>query len=314
GKIIVLFCLSAYSFLVFTGCVKSNIPTTTTNTNTLKSVIASSSNATLLDTALTRAGLDSIYTYGGPFTFFVATDQAFLLAGITPSIFDSLPDSLLKKIILYNTLYPAVVSSQLPVGPDAAVITNSGDSVFITNNGTGAYINGIQIESFDLSVNNGLIDAVAQLVLPPAGTIMQIVQTDTSFSYFAAAVARTSAGETSIGNVLSDGNIFTVFLPDNDAFRAAGYTTTADISAADPDTLARVLQYHILLKRAFTSDFITAQSQQTLLANNTVTIGLVGGGIYAVKGNSNASPSVIIASNIMAHNGVIQVIGQLLTP
>src|SRR5579862_5493210 len=176
GNIMVFFCLSAYALLFFTGCVKSNVPSTGTNTNTLKSVIANSSNATLLDTALTRTGLDSLYTYGGPFTFFVATDEAFLLSGITPAIFDALPDSLLKKIILYNTLYPAVLSGQLPIGPNAPVITNSGDSVFITNNGSGAYINGIQIESFDLSVSNGLIDAVARLVLPPAGTIMQIAQ------------------------------------------------------------------------------------------------------------------------------------------
>jgi uncharacterized surface protein with fasciclin (FAS1) repeats len=244
----------------------------------------------------------------------VATDEAFLLSGITTSVFDSLPDSLLKKIILYNTLYPAVISSQLPIGPDASVMTTSGDSVFITNNGTGVYINGIQVESFDLSVNNGLIDAVAKLVLPPAGTILQIAQADTSFSYFAAAVARASAGETNVGNVLSNGNIYTLFLPDNDAFRSAGYATTTDVTAADPDTLAKVLLYHILPKRIFTSDFIISQSQQTLLLNKTVTYGLVGNGVPSVKGYSNTNPTAILASNIMAHNGVIQVIGQFLTP
>jgi uncharacterized surface protein with fasciclin (FAS1) repeats len=314
GNIIVIG-LAVGSVLYFTGCVKSNIPNTTTTSNSIKTIIASSTNATLLDTAFTKAGLDSLYTYGGPFTFFAATDGAFLLAGITPAIFDTLPDSLLKKIIQYNTLYPAVLSSQLPAGPDAPVLTTSGDSVFITNNGSGAYINGIQIESFDLPVNNGLIDAVAQLVLPPAGTIMQIVQTDTSFNYFATAVARTSAGETNIGNILSSGNIYTLILPDNDAFRGAGYATTADVSAADPDTLAKVLLYHILPKRVFTSDFISnTQTQQTLLPNSAVTFSLSTGGVYAVKGNSNGIPSAILSSNIMAHNGVIQVIDQLLTP
>ena len=105
GKIIFVFCLAVYSFLFFTSCVKSNVPQTQNNSNTIKSIIASSNNATLLDTAITRAGLDSMYTYKGPFTFFAATDQAFAAAGITNSVFNNLTDSQLKKIILYNTIY-----------------------------------------------------------------------------------------------------------------------------------------------------------------------------------------------------------------
>jgi uncharacterized surface protein with fasciclin (FAS1) repeats len=312
-NIIVTFCLSG-SFLFFAGCVKSNIPNTNTNSNTITSIISNSTNATLLDTGLARAGLDSVYTYGGPFTFFVATDEAFILAGITDSVFDNLPDSQIKKIILYNTLPGIILVSQLPTGPNAPVQTITGDSVFITNSGEGMYIDGIQIESTDLIATNGVIDAVAKLVLPPAGTILQVAQADTSFSYFTAAVARTSAAQTDVGSILSNGNIYTLFLPDNNAFRDAGYATIADVSAANPDSLSTVLLYHILPKRTFTSDFQTTQTQQTLLTNKTVTYGLLGGSAYAVSGMGNAGPSIILSSNIMAHNGVIQVIGQLLVP
>ncbi|HSZ86473.1 MAG TPA: fasciclin domain-containing protein, partial [Puia sp.] len=313
----IIFCLALSSVLYFIGCVKSNIPNTTTTSNSIKTIIANSTNATLLDTAFTRAGLDSVYTYGGPFTFFVATDGAFIMAGITDSVFDNLPDSQLKKIILYNTLPLNSLPGQLPTGTNVSVQTISGDSVFITNNnsnGSDMFINGIQIESTGLIASNGVIDAVAKLVLPPAGTILQVAQADTSFSYFAAAVARTSAGQTDIGSILSNGNVYTLFLPDNNAFRGAGYATTADVSAANPDSLATILLYHILPKRVFTSDFQSAQTQQTLLTNKTVTYGLLGGSAYAVSGFGNSGPSIVLFSNIMAHNGVIQVIGQLLIP
>jgi uncharacterized surface protein with fasciclin (FAS1) repeats len=313
GNIIVI-CLTLSCVLYFAGCVKSNIPNTSTTSNSIKTIIANSSNATLLDTAITRAGLDSMYTNEGLFTFFVATDQAFIYAGITDSVFDNLPDSQLKKIIFYNTISSNALPGPLPAGPNAPVQTFSGDSVFITNNGSGMFINGIQIESTNLVASNGVIDAVAKLVLPPAGTLLQVAQADTFFSYFSAAVARTSAGQTDIGAILSNGNIYTVFLPDNDAFRNAGYATITDVSAANPDTLSNMLLYHILPKRAFTSDFQTTQTQQTLLTNKTVTFGLLGGSAYAVDGIGNAGPSIILFSNIMAHNGVIQVIGQLLVP
>jgi uncharacterized surface protein with fasciclin (FAS1) repeats len=313
GNIVFVFCL-ALSFLFFASCTKTNVPPTQPNSNTIRSIISSSSNATFLDTAIRRAGLDSMYTNQGPFTFFAATDQAFTAAGITNSIFDNLTDSQLKKIILYNTIYPAVTSSQLPTGPNASIQTVSGDSIFVTNNGNGIYVNGIPVVTADLIVSNGIIDAVSQLILPPAGLISQIAQADTSFSYFDTAVARTSAGGINVGNMLSNGNIYTLFLPDNDAFRLAGYATIADINAADPDTLARVLLYHILPTRTFTSDFITSQGQQTLLNNETVSFGIIAGTSYAVKGNGNITPSAIIASNIMARNGVIHVINQLLKP
>jgi uncharacterized surface protein with fasciclin (FAS1) repeats len=311
---IILFCVGVCLFLVFTGCVKSNVPNSNTNSNTIKSIIVNSSNATLLDTALMRTGLDSMYAFEGPFTFFVATDQAFIYAGITNTVFDTLSDSQLQKILFYNTLSGAITSTLLPVGPDASVQTYSGDSVFITNNGSGMFINGIQIESTDLIASNGVIDAVAKLVLPPAGSIMQIAQADTSMSFFVAAVARTSLSQTDVGALMASGNIYTVFIPNNAAFRNVGYLSTAAVSSANPDSLSNVLLYHILPKRAFTSDFQTSQTQQTLLTNKTVTYGFLGGSTYAVQGIGNAYPSEILTANIMAHNGVIQVISQLLTP
>ncbi|HLX93138.1 MAG TPA: fasciclin domain-containing protein [Puia sp.] len=295
------------------SCVKSAVPNTNTKSNTITAVITNSSNATLTDTAFTRAGLDSMFNNGGPFTFFVATDAAWLLAGISDTTFDRLPDSVIRHIILYNTIPQSLSASQLPTGPDSPLKTLSGDTAFITSNGAGIFFDGIQIESTDLIASNGLIDAMAQLVLPPFGTVQQVLQADSSTTYLAAAIARTSAAQLNIGTVLSSG-VFTVFAPSNQAFRNAGFASISDINNANPDSLSTILIYHLVPKRVFTTDINTSLIEPTLVTNKTITFGSLGNGNFAVLGAGNANPSPIIASNIMAYKGVIHVITQVLIP
>jgi uncharacterized surface protein with fasciclin (FAS1) repeats len=312
---IIILCSSLAIFMnIFSGCVKSNTPPANTYQNTITSILQSSNNVTLLNTALTRTGLDSLFNYYGPFTFFVTTDGAFVSVGITDTVFDNLPDSQLRKIVLYSALPVGLGSTQLPVGPNASTQTVLGDSVFITNNGSGIFVNGIQLVSTDVIASNGVIDAVAKPLLPPAGNFMQIAQADTSFSYFVAAVNRTTAGQINISALLSSGNIYTLFLPTNGAFQTIGYSSIDAINNADPDSLGTVLEYHLLSGRFFTSDFVSGQTHPTLLTNKSVTWGLLGGTAYGVKGSGNSSIIVISTPNIMARNGVIHVIGQLLSP
>ncbi|MEP6950484.1 MAG: fasciclin domain-containing protein [Ginsengibacter sp.] len=102
-----------------------------------------------------------------------------------------------------------------------------------------------------------------------------------------------------------------MYLPTNNAFRAAGFATINDINAADPNTLTGILTYHVIAGRVFSSDLADG-AQPATLNGGKVTIGLTTGA--TVKGNSNASPSNIIITNIVATNGVIHVIDKVLLP
>ena len=138
-----------------------------------------------------------------------------------------------------------------------------------------------------------------------------MAQADTSLSYLVAAVLRASQGSTNVAQVLSGNGPFTVFAPTNNAFRAAGFATIASIQMADPNTLASILTYHVIGARVFSSDLSNGEMAPTLNGEN-VTIGLMSGA--TVKGMKNTTPSNIIATNIVATNGVIHVIDQVLLP
>jgi uncharacterized surface protein with fasciclin (FAS1) repeats len=302
------------SFGLLSGCVKSNQGTGTPPVYSIFKLVNSSSNLTQLDTALIKTGLDSVFNQMGSYTFFVATDAAWTAAGLTDAVVNSLSDSQLNNIILYSTLNQGIATAQFPAGPNAKEITLSGDSLFVTNNSTGVFVNGIGIVAADLLASNGLIDALNQQLVPPAGTIMQYIQADTLFSYFSAALARTAAGLTNVGQILSSGNIYTVFLPTNDAFRAAGFMSVDSIATTNPDSLAQIMIYHIVPGRVFTSDFSTGLIENTLLTNYTLELTLLGGQLYTVQGSGNLSPVYLNQANIMAHNGVVHVISQLILP
>lgn len=69
-------------YLVISGCVKSNTPTGTATNNSISSIIANSNNVTLLDSAMIKTGLDSLFNVYGQYTYFVTTDQEFITAGL----------------------------------------------------------------------------------------------------------------------------------------------------------------------------------------------------------------------------------------
>lgn len=303
------------SLLVFavTSCKKDDsMPVIDPGSQTIGAQVASNGDFSLLSEAATKAGLVSTLEGPGPLTVFAPTDEAFAASGITSATINTLSADDLKSILLYHTITSKILSSQVPAGPDAKVITASGDSVFVTNNSNGVFINGINVVNADLPASNGVIHTISKVLLPPSGNLVETLSADTTFSYLVAAVVRASTGSVNVADVLSNGGIFTVFAPTNDAFRAAGFATINDINAADPGTLTSILTYHVIAGRIFSSDLTDGAAPATL-NGGAVTIAL-SASAATVKGNSNSSASNIVNTNLMASNGVIHVIDQVLLP
>lgn len=278
---------------------------------TITTIVSNNTNFSLLKTAVVKAGLATTLNGTGPFTVFAPSDTAFAGSGITASVINSLTADQLKTILLYHTIPANIPAANVPAGPNAKVITASGDSVFVTKNANGVFVNGIPVTQADIMASNGVIHALARVLIPPVGNIVQVAQSDTSFSYLVAAVLRASQGAVNVASVLSGPGPFTVFAPTNAAFRAAGFATVNDINNADPATLTSILTYHVIAGRIFSSD-LTQGAQPTTLNTGKLTISLTGGA--TVKGNSNTVASNIIATNIMATNGVVHVIDRVLLP
>lgn len=278
---------------------------------TITSQVSSGTNFTLLKSAVVKANLATTLDGAGPYTVFAPTDDAFSASGISSSVISSLSSDQLKTILLYHTVGSKILAANVPAGPNAKVTTAGGDSIFVTNNSNGVFINGIKVSQADITASNGVIHTMPKVLLPPAGNIVQVASADTSFSYLVAAVVRASTGSTNVAAALSGSAILTVFAPTNNAFRAAGFPTIASINSANPNTLASILTYHVIPGRIFSSDLVSG-AQPTTVNGGNVTISLTGG--PSVKGSMNSTPSNIIGTNIMCKNGVIHVIDQVLLP
>lgn len=132
------------------------------------------------------------------------------------------------------------------------------------------------------------------------GTIVDVAVGNEDFSTLVAAVQAAGLAET-----LSGDGPFTVFAPTNDAFAAlpAGLLD-ALLLPENKDTLVKILTYHVL-EGEVTSDMVSAGDVATVEGQN-ITITTEGG----VKVNG----ANVIATDVMASNGVIHVIDAVIVP
>lgn len=316
-RLVNLLIVAAAMLTGLSGCLKSNNSSNNnTNSTTITNFLKSATNATRFSNALSRANLDTVFNGTGPFTVFVPVDAVFTSSGITDAMLNSYSPTQLRNIILYHTIAAAVISTGFPSGPNAKVIAANGDTLFITSSSGGIFVNGAPLTQTDIFNSNGVVHGIAQVLIPPAGNTWQTLQADTTFTFLTAAITKASeGGSTRIDSLLANG-LYTIFAPSNSAFKAAGYASIDDINNADADSLSNTILYHMLAGRVFTSDINNGQSKTTL-TGGSITFSLSSsssGTTKQVKGNGNTTTSTIIKANLVADNGVLYVIDQVLKP
>src|SRR5690606_2301804 len=274
-------------------------------------VVVGSANFSTLESAVIKANLSSVLNGNGPFTVFAPDNEAFNASGVTSSVIQDLSSDQLKEILLYHTLSSKVNSASIQTGSNIAVETANGDDVYITKNSNGVFVNGWKVKQADIMASNGVIHSLERVLMPAAGNLVEVAQANANLSYLVAAVLRASQGTTNVAQVLTSAGPFTVFAPTNQAFINAGFPTIAAIEAADPNTLASILTYHVLSARAFSSDLTNGQSLTTV---NGGTLSVALGTTATIKGKANTTASGITSVNIMASNGVVHLIDQVLLP
>lgn len=279
--------------------------------DTITNTVVNNNNFSLLESAVVKADLATTLNGAGPFTVFAPDDNAFNASGINSGTIGSLSADALEGILLYHTLGSKVIAADVPAGPNAAVTTAGGGTVYVTKNSNGVFVNGWKVTTPDINASNGVIHSIERVLMPPAGTLVATAQANSNLTFLVAAVLRASEGTTNVAQVLNSAGPFTVFAPTNDAFIAAGFPTIASIQAADPNTLASILTYHVLSARAFSSDLVNGQELTTV---NGGKLNVALGSGATVKGSKNTSASRITAANIVATNGVVHVIDQVLLP
>ena len=165
-----------------------------------------------LVTAVQAAGLESALRAEGPLTVLAPTDAAFdALGAETISALLADPDTL-ADILLYHVIDGAVPASV--VSTLSSATTLNGDDIYISDGSI--YINGVaMVVTTDIQATNGIIHVLDTVLIPPAGTIVDIAVANEDLETLVAAVTAAD-----LVGTLSGPGPFTVFAPTDAAFDA----------------------------------------------------------------------------------------------
>jgi uncharacterized surface protein with fasciclin (FAS1) repeats len=252
-----------------------------------------------LNVALARTGLAADVSRNR-LTIFAPTDAAFAALGLYPNNIASVPN--LREILLYHVVGAVVTSNQLSNG---LVPTLNGAAVKVDLS-AGVKINDANVVNADIMARNGVIHAIDMVLFPPDKNLVQLaLSLNPEFSILVAAVQKAN-----LVDVLAKGGPYTVFAPTNAAFEALleelPFNSLDEIPV---DVLTKVLLYHVVDGRVFSSD-LTSGDVKTLNGTFNVNVNTLKITDFQ-KRESGLIPSLL---DVQASNGVVHVIDRVLLP
>ena len=222
------------------------------------------------------------------------------------------PDNvdLLRGVLQYHILDTVVLAEDIPFGMP---ITMTAGGVIKIDSGTPPVITDgrnrtANIVTTDILTENGVIHTIDRVLLPANMTIAQTVQAFSSSGEFTILAQAVVAAD--LVGALDSSQMLTVFAPTDAAFEAllSELGTSLPKLLADPELLTSVLTYHVVPGVLFAAELPIDTPIQTLEgASFTVDNGLV---ITDARGRR----SQIVKTDVLASNGVIHVIDQVLLP
>lgn len=309
----VIGCLILGVTLFAAGCKKDTTPVMT-QTNTITDIVQTDSRFTILRAAVVKAGLtDALRT--GSLTVFAPTDDAFRAAGITAdAVSNSLTAAYLTPILQYHVLNSRVPATSIPSAvntPQQTLLTSNG-TVYISKVNNNVSVNGRRVTVADVPADNGVVHVIDGVLMPPTSDITAALTSDPqNYSLLVAAVTRAGTGITS---ALSSATAITVFAPTNQAFIDAGLSATA-IAATPPATLQRVLAYHVVPNRVFSTLLTDGLTSATLLGTTpTLRFGVSGSSVTVTGAGNGTTAANVTSANMLTTNAVIHRIDRVLLP
>ena len=271
-------------------------------------IAQSTPNLSTLTSAIVTAELQDVLSGTGPFTVFAPTNAAFeKMDPTTLNTIISTP-SLLTALLQYHVVSGDVRSSDLSNGPVPTLL--SGQNIEVMIAGGVVTLNGLSdVTSADVVASNGVIHIIDEVLLPEdfvSQTIVQIAAGNPDFSTLVSILTKPE-----LSDLLAAANDptqdLTVFAPTNEAFEnllmALEKTSIDDLPV---ELLREIVAYHILGMSVNSDELTDGAMVETLLTGESVTVDLTNG----VKIND----SNVTAADIMAVNGVIHVLDNVLQP
>lgn len=301
------------AFLItLSGCNKDD-----EETPTISGLISDRSLLTTLNTAIIKGGLVAKLSGTEQLTLLAPNNEAFAAAEITAAVLESLSSNDVANLLYYHVIPGKVLAADMPAGPNAKVLTYNGDSVFVTKNTNGVFVNGVKVSEADILASNGVIHTLSTGVLKPApGNILVTAAANGLDSLVKAlnVVSTAAGGDPSLATSITN-DLLTVFAPTNAAFSALLATLAlTDITQIPIATLIATLKLHVAAGRVFSSDL--TNGNLTMISGGTTVINLSNtstGPTISGPGN-NTNTAKLTKLNFVARNGVIHLIDKVLLP
>ena len=284
---------------------------------------ASARGFTALVAASEKAGLVPALSAGtSSLTVFAPTDAAFTSLATTlgfasaTAMVTALDGPTLAKILQYHVLPTKKLAADLVAGgaTQATLYTFEGAPATLslsTTSGvkiTDEVLNQATVTTADVPASNGVIHVIDKVLVPPGVlNIVQMAKLNPTFSVLVEAVVAANLATT-----LSGTGPFTVFAPTNDAFTAAltELTLTKAQLLASPG-LAGILTYHVVAGNVRAANVVALPkpASVTTLQGTAFSVGTT----LAIT-DARARVANLVATDVIASNGVIHVIDKVLLP
>jgi transforming growth factor-beta-induced protein len=289
----------------------------TAQSQTIVEIAAGNPDFSTLVAAVQAAGLVDTLNGAGPFTVFAPTNAAFakLPAGTVDNLLKPENKQQLIDILTYHVVPGRVLAADVVTLTSAKTV--NGAEVKITVSGSNVMVDNANVTATDILASNGVIHVIDSViipqaptpVMPPTGAAAQaaadIVDTAVAAGSFTTLVAAVQAA--GLVDTLKGPGPFTVFAPNDAAFAKLPAGTVDNLlKPENKQQLVDILTYHVVPGRVLAADVVNLTSAKTV--NGAEVQITVSGG--AVKVND----SNVIATDVLASNGVIHVIDAVLLP
>ncbi|OWF49273.1 Transforming growth factor-beta-induced protein ig-h3 [Mizuhopecten yessoensis] len=265
----------------------------------LVQVLQSEGESTLVS-LVQKAGLADALGQG-TFTIFAPTNAAF--AKLPADLLASLSNDVdaLANVLKYHVVQGSIRKQD--ASNEAQLDTLAGKKIRLNiySHNNEVTVEGSKITDFDLRADNGYVHIIDTVMLPPEGSIVDIVAGATELS--------TLLSKVKAANLVSalQGDALTVFAPTDDAFARLG-TTVLNNLANDPKLLKEILEYHVVPHTEYSAGLYNREYVRTLdTRHDVIRIGVSGSSVYA----NNAK---VTKADINASNGVVHIIDHVLIP
>lgn len=265
------------------------------------------------------------------YTLFAPNNDAFEAADITS--LEGLTANNLAPILTYHVLGSEVFGDGLPATGSA--ITSLGGDFYLSINDNGVFLNGLtQVTAATLSgealdYDNGVVHLIDRTLVPASDDIVDIAvaasqaSEGAEFGQLVAALSAVEDDETAADliTVLKGDGPFTVFAPTDAAFallyelaEVADFSELVD--AEGIATIEAVLKYHVVSGRVFSTDLSNLSSSTVTTLGGDFTLNL---GSLTITDTDAALElgsvdATIVDTDILATNGVIHVIDEVILP